>query len=172
MLGPLSEGARIEAIAVPAASRNTIYVAPGAGNVWKTTNNGLTWTPIFDHESAFAVGDIAVAPSNANIVWVGTGEVQPRFAGYAFAGTGIFKSTDAGATWTNMGLRDSQHIAKIVIDASNPDIVYVAAMGHQWTPNHERGVFKTTDGGKTWTQSSVPGRCDRSDRRRDGSLEP
>jgi photosystem II stability/assembly factor-like uncharacterized protein len=153
VLGPVSEGARIEAIAVPAGSRNTIYVAPGAGNVWKTTNNGVTWKPIFDHESAFAVGDVAVAPSNANVVWVGTGEVQPRFAGYAFAGTGIFKSTDAGTTWTNMGLRDSQHIAKIVIDPSNPDVLYVAAMGHQWTPNHERGVFKTTDGGRTWTQS-------------------
>jgi photosystem II stability/assembly factor-like uncharacterized protein len=152
-LGPVSEGARIEAIAVPSGSRNTIYAAPGAGNVWKTTNNGLTWRPIFDHESAFAIGDIAVAPSNANIVWVGTGEVQPRFAGYAFAGTGLFKSTDAGSTWTNMGLRDSQHIAKIVIDPSNPDVVYAGAMGHQWTPNHERGVFKTTDGGQTWSQS-------------------
>ena len=152
-LGPLSEGARIEAIAVPAGSRNTIYVGPGAGNVWKTTNNGLTWRPIFDHESAFAIGDIAVAPSNPEIVWVGTGEVQPRFAGYAFAGSGVFKSTDAGATWTNMGLRDSQHIAKVLIDPSNPDVVYVGAMGHQWTPNHERGVFKTTDGGRTWTPS-------------------
>ena len=152
-LGPTAEGARIEAIAVPAGSRNTIYVGPGAGNVWKTTNNGLTWKPIFDHESAFAIGDIAVAPSNANVVWVGTGEVQPRFAGYAFAGTGVFKSTDAGATWTNMGLRDSQHVAKIAIDPSNADVVYVAAMGHQWTPNHERGVFKTSDGGRTWTPS-------------------
>jgi photosystem II stability/assembly factor-like uncharacterized protein len=152
-LGPEHQSARIEAIAVPAGSRNTIYVGPGAGNVWKTTNNGLTWTPIFDHESAFAVGDIAVAPSNADIVWVGTGEVQPRFAGYAFAGTGVFKSTDAGATWMNMGLTDSQHIAKVLIDPSNPDIVYVAAMGHQWTPNTERGVFKTTDGGRHWTRS-------------------
>ena len=152
-LGPTSEGARIEAIAVPAGSRSTIYVGPGAGNVWKTTNGGLTWKPIFEHESAFAVGDIAVAPSNPDIVWVGTGEVQPRFAGYAFAGTGIFKSIDAGATWTNMGLRDSQHIAKILIDPANPDVVYAAGMGHQWTPNHERGVFKTADGGKTWTQS-------------------
>ena len=135
-LGPTSEGARIEAIAVPAGSRNTIYVGPGAGNVWKTTNNGLTWKPIFDHQSAFAVGDIAVAPSDANVVWVGTGEVQPRFAGYAFAGTGVFKSTDAGGTWTNMGLEDTQHIGKILIDSANPDIVYVGAMGHQWTPNH------------------------------------
>jgi photosystem II stability/assembly factor-like uncharacterized protein len=152
-LGPSHQSARIEAIAVPAGSRNTIYVGPGAGNVWKTTNNGLTWQPIFDHESAFAIGDIAVAPSNADIVWVGTGEVQPRFAGYAFPGTGVFKSVDAGRTWTPMGLTDSHHIGKILIDAVNPDIVYVAAMGHQWTPNSERGVFKTTDGGRTWTRA-------------------
>jgi photosystem II stability/assembly factor-like uncharacterized protein len=151
-VGPVHQSERIEAIAVPAGSRNTIYVGPGAGNVWKTTNNGLTWTPIFDKESAFAVGDIAIAPSNPEIVWVGTGEVQPRFAGYAFAGTGVFKSTDAGKTWTNMGLADSHHVAKIVIDPANPDVVYVAAMGHQWTPNAERGVFKTVDGGRTWTK--------------------
>ena len=152
-LGPAHQSARIEAIAVPTGSRNTIYVGPSDGNVWKTTNNGLTWKPIFEHESAFAIGDIAVAPSNPDIVWVGTGEVQPRFAGYAFPGTGVFKSTDAGRTWANMGLADSHHIGKILIDAKNPDVVYVAAMGHRWTPNRERGVFKTTDGGRTWTQS-------------------
>ena len=152
VLGPTGQAERIEAIAVPAGSGNTIYAGPGAGNVWKTTNNGLTWTPIFDHESAFAVGDIAVASSNDRIVWVGTGEVQPRFAGYAFAGAGVFKSTDAGGTWTNMGLADTHHIGKVLIDAANPDVVYVAAMGHQWTPNAERGVFKTVDGGLHWTK--------------------
>jgi photosystem II stability/assembly factor-like uncharacterized protein len=152
-LGPTQQSARIEAIAVPAGSRNTIYVGPSDGNVWKTTNNGLTWQPIFEHQSAFAIGDIAVAASNADIVWVGTGEVQPRFAGYAFAGTGVFKSIDAGRTWTQMGLADSHHVAKILIDSRNPDVVYVAAMGHQWTPNTERGVFKTTDGGRTWTRA-------------------
>ncbi len=152
-LGPSQQSTRIEAVAVPAGSRNTIYVGPSSGNVWKSTNNGLTWQPIFEHESAFAVGDIAVAASNADIVWVGTGEVQPRHSGYAFAGTGVFKSSDAGRTWSPMGLADSHHIGKILIDAANPEIVYVAAMGHQWTPNTERGVFKTTDGGRTWTRS-------------------
>ena len=152
-LGPAQQSARIEAIAVPAGSRNTIYVGPGAGNVWKSTNNGLTWLPIFEHQSAFAVGDISVAPSNADVVWVGTGEVQPRHSGYAFAGTGVFKSTDAGGTWTHMGLADSHHVARILIDPGNPDVVYVAAMGHQWTANSERGVFKTIDGGRTWTRS-------------------
>jgi hypothetical protein len=118
-LGPAQQSARIEAIAVPPGSRNTIYVGPSAGNVWKTTNSGLTWQPIFEHQSAFAVGDISVAPSNADVVWVGTGEVQPRHSGYAFAGTGVFKSIDAGRTWTHMGLADSHHVGKILIDPGN-----------------------------------------------------
>jgi photosystem II stability/assembly factor-like uncharacterized protein len=152
-LGPSLQGGRIEAIAVPAPGSSTMYVGPGGGNVWKTTNNGITWEPIFEHQSAFAIGDIAVAPSNPNIVWVGTGEVQPRHSGPAYSGTGVFKSVDAGRTWQHMGLVDTHHIGKIVIDAKNPDIVYVAAMGHSWSPNDERGVFKTTDGGATWTKS-------------------
>lgn len=151
VLGPAHQGTRVEAIAVPSGSRNTIYVAPSDGNLWKTVNNGLTWTPVFDRESAFAIGDVAVAPSNADIVWVGTGVVQPRFAGYAYPGTGVFKSTDAGKTWTNMGLAETHHIGKVLIDPTDPNVVFVAAMGHQWTPNRERGVFKTTDGGRTWT---------------------
>jgi hypothetical protein len=96
-LGPSMQGARIEALAVPAPSSSTIYAGPGAGNVWKSVNNGMTWQPIFEHESAFAIGDIAVAPSNPEIVWVGTGEVQPRHSGPAYAGTGVFNSTNGGA---------------------------------------------------------------------------
>ncbi len=151
-LGPSMQGARIEAIAVPSPGSSTIYVGPGAGNVWKTVNNGMTWQPIFEHESAFAIGDIAVAPSNPEVIWVGTGEVQPRHSGPAYAGTGVFKSVNGGRTWENMGLTDSHHIGKVVIHPKNPDIVYVAAMGHFWTPNQERGVFRTTDGGRTWTK--------------------
>ena len=152
-LGPSMQGARIEAIAGPVPGSSTFYVGPGAGNIWKTTNNGMTWEPIFEHESAFAIGDIAVAPSNPDIVFVGTGEVQPRHSGPAYAGTGVFKSTDAGRSWHHVGLGDSHHIGKIVIDPLNPDIVYVAAMGHFWSPNPERGVFKSSDGGRTWTKS-------------------
>lgn len=150
-VGPKMVGGRIEAIAVAPDDPFTIY-AGGAGNLWKTTNNGITWTPVFEHEDAFAIGDVAVAPSNADVVWVGTGEVQPRYAGFAFSGTGVFRSTDGGATWRNMGLRDSHHIPKILIDPNNPDVVFVAAMGHQWTPNEERGVFRTTDGGRSWAK--------------------
>ncbi|MCP4710956.1 MAG: hypothetical protein GY869_20220, partial [Planctomycetes bacterium] len=109
---------------------------------------GKTWRPIFENESTFTIGDIAVAQSNPDIVWVGTGEVL--MARSSFAGTGIFKSTDAGTTWQNMGLHDSHHIAKVLIDPKNPDIVYVAAIGHLYTYNQQRGVFKTIDGGKTW----------------------
>jgi photosystem II stability/assembly factor-like uncharacterized protein len=152
-LGPSQQSSRIEAIAVPVGHPHTMYVGPASGNVWKTTNAGLTWQAVFEHESAFAVGDIAVAPSNPDVVWVGTGEAQPRHSGYAYAGTGVFKSVDAGRTWTHMGLADTHHIGKVLIDAANPDVVYVAAMGHQWTPNAERGVFKTTDGGRTWTRA-------------------
>ena len=152
-LGPSLQGGRIEAIAAAGPGSSTFYVGPGGGNVWKTTNNGMTWEPVFEHESAFAIGDIAVAPSNADVVWVGTGEVQPRHSGPAFAGTGVFKSADAGRTWRPMGLADTHHIGKIVIDPRTPDIVYVAAMGHAWSPNTERGVFKTSDGGATWTRS-------------------
>lgn len=149
-LGPSLQGGRVGAIAVPARGSSTMYVGPGAGNVWKTTDNGMTWTPIFEHESAFAIGDIAVAPSNQNIVWVGTGEVQPRFDGPSFPGTGVFKSINGGQSWQAMGLSDTQHIGKVVIDPGNPDIVYVAAMGHFWSRNPERGVFRSRDGGRTW----------------------
>ena len=150
--GPVKTGARVEAIAIPPGNTGTIYVGVASGNVWKTVNNGLTWRPIFDHESAFSIGDVAVAPSNANVVWVGTGEAQPRFAGYDFPGTGVFKSVDAGAHWASMGLADTHHIGTVLIDPRNADVVYVAAMGHQWSANHERGVFRTRDGGRHWRQ--------------------
>lgn len=149
-LGPSLQGARIEALAVSSPGSSTIYAGPGAGNVWKSINNGMTWEPIFEHESAFAIGDIAIAPSNPDILWVGTGEVQPRHSGPAYAGTGVFKSTDAGKTWKNMGLADTFHIGKVVVHPKNPDIVYVAAMGHFRSSNTERGVFRTTNGGRTW----------------------
>ena len=150
--GPVKIGARVEAIAIPPGNTGTIYVGVGTGNLWKTRNNGLTWRPIFEHESAFAIGDVAVAKSDPDIVWVGTGEAQPRFAGYAYPGTGVFRSTNGGESWTNMGLSESHHIGKVLIHPTDPNIVYVAAMGRQWTRNRERGVFRTRDGGAHWQQ--------------------
>ncbi|MCF7955904.1 MAG: hypothetical protein K9M75_08900 [Phycisphaerae bacterium] len=147
-LGPAYCGGRIESIACPAGYTSTIYVGAGSGNLWKTENNGTTWKPIFDNESTFAIGSVAVAPSDPDIVWVGTGEVL--MARSSYAGTGVFKSTDAGESWSNMGLADTFHIARVLIDPVNPDVVYVAAIGHNYTHNEQRGLFKTTNGGRTW----------------------
>ncbi len=144
--------ARIADIDVPSHPEKdhlyTMYVAPWVGGVFKTTNNGTTWDAIFDDQSSSSIGDVTISPSNPNIVWVGTGDGFTSRSSYA--GDGVYKSTDAGKTWTNMGLRDSQHIPRIVIDPRNPDVVYVASMGHLYSENAERGVFKTTDGGKSW----------------------
>lgn len=147
-LGPSFIGGRIESIACPPGNNFTIYVGAGAGNAWKTVNNGLTWQPIFENESTFTIGAIAVANSKPNIVWIGSGEVL--MARSSFAGTGVFKSTDAGKTWQNMGLHDTQHIGRVLIDPVNPEIVYVAAIGHNYSQNEERGLFKTSNGGETW----------------------
>jgi photosystem II stability/assembly factor-like uncharacterized protein len=146
--GPEFQGGRISSIAVHPVNPYIIYVSAGSGNLWKTVNNGTTWEPIFDSQSTFAIGDIAVSPSNPDIIWVGTGE--DLMARSSYAGTGVFKSTDAGKTWQNMGLHDSHHIGRIAVDPHNPDVVYVAAIGHQYTFNEQRGLFKTADGGKTW----------------------
>ena len=100
-LGPTRQGGRVEALA---CSGSTIYVGAGSGNLWKSINNGITWKAVFEKESAFAIGDVALAPSNHNIVWVGTGETQPRHSGYSYSGTGVFKSTDAGNSWSHVGL--------------------------------------------------------------------
>src|SRR6202795_335439 len=150
-IGPATMGGRIDDFAVVESNPNVIYTGTASGGVWKTTNNGTTWEPVFDKESVSTIGDIAIAPSDPSIVWVGTGEPNNRQS--SSWGDGIYRSLDAGKTWTNMGLRDSKHIGRVVIDSRDPNIVYVAAVGHLWGPNRERGVYKTTDGGKTWSQS-------------------
>ena len=147
-VGPRMQGGRIEAIAVDPTDTATIYVGAGAGNLWKTENNGITWKPIFERESAFSIGDVTVAASDPSSVWVGTGEVL--MARSSYAGTGVFKSLDGGETWQHMGLADSHHIAKVVIHPTDPNVVWVAAIGHLYSFNEERGIFKTTDGGRTW----------------------
>lgn len=147
-LGPASMDGRIDAFAVPRHDPNTIYVASATGGVWKSTNRGTTWTPLFDQQSVSSIGAIEIAPSDRSIIWVGTGEANNRQT--SSWGDGVYKSTDAGATWTHMGLADSFQISRIVIDPANPQIVYVAALGNLWGPEGERGLYKTEDGGKTW----------------------
>jgi photosystem II stability/assembly factor-like uncharacterized protein len=149
-LGPTNISGRATDIAV--ADRNgsrRIYAAYATSGLWKT-DDGASWQPIFDDYASTSIGDIAVAPSNPDVLYVGTGEANIFRA--SMAGVGVYKSTDAGKTFTHVGLTDTQTIARIVIHPTNPDVVYVAATGHEWTDNEMRGVFKTTDGGKTWTK--------------------
>jgi len=154
-LGPYRTGAWTTAIAVPESPLTshlyTFYVGTRNGGVWKTTNNGTTFEPVFDAQPSLSIGAIDVAPSDENTVWVGTGESYQARSSYS--GDGVYKSTDAGKTWTNMGLRESHHVARIVIHPKNPNVVYVAAMGHLYSTNPERGLFMTEDGGKTWKKS-------------------
>ncbi len=150
-VGPRKQGGRIESIACPPGNTSVMYVGVGSGNLWKTVNNGITWRPIFEHESTGAIGDVAVARSDPNVVWLGTGEVL--MARSALPGMGVFKSTDAGKTWRNMGLNDTHHIGRVLIDPTDADVVYVAAIGHRSSRNEQRGLFKTIDGGKTWKRT-------------------
>ncbi|HUI53853.1 MAG TPA: hypothetical protein VLY04_02705 [Bryobacteraceae bacterium] len=151
-LGPWRTGAWVAAFAVPEtpakAHQRVMFAGARTGGVWRTTNSGTTWEPVTDGVGIASVGAVAVAPSDANVVWVGTGDNSLTRS--AYYGDGVYKSTDGGTTWKNMGLRDSQHVARIVIHPTNPNIVWIAALGHEYSPNQERGVFKTTDGGATW----------------------
>jgi photosystem II stability/assembly factor-like uncharacterized protein len=154
-LGPYRAGSWVTCFAVPESPAKghfyTFYVGTRNGGLWKTVNNGTTFEPLFDDHEYLSIGAVALAPSNPDIVWVGTGEAHNARSSHR--GDGVYRSKDAGKTWECMNLRDSHHIARIVIHPKNPEIVYVAAMGHLFTPNQERGLFKTLDGGKTWVRS-------------------
>ena len=150
-IGPSRQSGRFVDVAVPELEPTTIYMASATGGLWKSVNNGISWESIFDSPTAFAIGDLAVAPSNPKVVYLGTGEHTTSRSTYG--GDGMYKSVDAGKTWTNIGLKDTQHIGRVIVHPKNPDIVYVAALGHLYTENDERGVFKSIDGGKTWTKS-------------------
>jgi photosystem II stability/assembly factor-like uncharacterized protein len=150
-IGPAIMGGRIDDFAVVEGQSHIIYAAAATGGLWKTTNNGTTWEPIFDNERVSSIGDVAVAPSDPNIVWVGTGEPNNRQS--SSWGYGVYKSLDGGKNWMPMGLKDTHHIGRIVIDPHDANVVYIAALGHLWGPNKERGLYKTTDGGKTWTNT-------------------
>ena len=146
-IGPF-RGGRVLAVAGVPGDPNTYYFGAVAGGIFKSTNGGMTWVPTFDHQDISSIGAIAVADADHNILYAGTGEACLR--GNISYGDGVYKSTDAGHTWTNVGLKDSRHIGAVIIDPRNPDVVLVAALGHAWGPNEERGVFRTADGGKTW----------------------
>jgi photosystem II stability/assembly factor-like uncharacterized protein len=147
-VGPAVMGGRTVDIDVVEKTPWIIYAAIGPSGVWKSENNGITWAPVFHKESTVSVGDIAIVQSQPKIIWVGTGEATSRNS--ITIGDGVYKSTDSGKTWENMGLEETRHISRIVVDHQNPAVVYVAAMGHLWGPNEERGIYKTTDGGETW----------------------
>ena len=149
-IGPMRMSGRVTDIAVPPKRPFTFYVATASGGLWKTVNEGTTWESIFDDAPSGSTGAVAVAPSDPAIIWVGLGE--SNILRSSMAGIGVYKSNDEGKTWQHMGLADSHHIGRIVIHPSDPNIVYVAASGHEYTPNEERGVFKTTDGGTTWVK--------------------
>ena len=147
-IGPALTSGRVGDIAVHPRDAATWYVAISSGGLWKTTNAGTTWTPIFDNEGSYSVANVVIDPNNPNVVWVGTGENNAqRSVAY---GDGVYKSVDAGRTWTNVGLKESEHIGRIVIDPTNSDVVFVAAQGPLSRPGGERGLYKTTDGGRTW----------------------
>jgi photosystem II stability/assembly factor-like uncharacterized protein len=147
-VGPASMGGRIVALSVFDADPSTYWVATASGGLLKTVNNGVTFEHQFDREATVSIGDVCVAPSNRDVVWVGTGENNPRNS--VSYGDGLYKSTDGGKTWKNMGLKKTFQVGKIIVHPKNPDIVYVGALGRLYGPNEERGLFKTTDGGKTW----------------------
>lgn len=147
-IGPAITSGRIVDLAVNPKNISEYYVASASGGVWKTVNAGVTYEPVFDGEASFSIGCVTLDPTNPNTVWVGSGENNnQRVVGY---GDGVYKSEDGGKSWKNMGLGKSEHIGKIVVDANNPDIVFVAAYGPVWNSGGERGIYKTTDGGKTW----------------------
>ncbi|MBE9510280.1 MAG: hypothetical protein IMY71_05330, partial [Bacteroidetes bacterium] len=149
-VGPLNVSGRctdVEVVA-PKGENYTFYVASASGGVWKTENEGTSWEPVFDREASASIGDIALDPSNSDVLWVGTGEANIFRSSQS--GSGIYKTTDKGKTWSHMGLENSLTISRIIVHPENSKVVWVAASGNEWTPNKERGVYKTTDGGKTW----------------------
>lgn len=149
-IGPAVTSGRVMSLAVHPSNSAIIYVGTASGGLWKTTNGGATWTPIMDREGSYSIGWVTLDQSNPNVVWVGTGERNSqRSVAY---GDGVYKSVDGGRSWKNVGLKNSEHIGRIVVHPKNPDIVYVAAQGPLWAPGGDRGLYKTTDGGNTWEQ--------------------
>jgi photosystem II stability/assembly factor-like uncharacterized protein len=146
-LGPF-RGGRVNAVAGVPGQPTTFYSGSVGGGVWKTINSGRTWTPVFDSQPIASIGAIGVAPSNPNVVYVGTGEADMR--SQISYGNGMYKSSDAGKTWTHIGLEGTRQISRVIVDPKNPNVLFVAALGHVYGPNQERGIYRSTDGGKSW----------------------
>ncbi len=149
-IGPTVMSGRVVDIDVNPKDPSVFYVCYASGGLWKTESNGSSFTPLFDKEAVMTVGDVAVN-WDKNIIWLGTGENNASRSSYA--GAGIYKSMDGGKSWKNVGLEETHHIGRIVLHPQNPEVAWVAAIGHLYSPNKERGVFKTSDGGKTWKQT-------------------
>ena len=148
--GPINVGGRITDLAVHPSDINTIYAGAASGGIFKTTNRGESWTPIFEDALSLSIGDMDVAPSNPNILYVGTGEANAGEGSLAYDGAGLFKTTNGGQSWTSLGLENAGSIGKVEIHPQNPDIAYVAAMGHLFADNPDRGIYRTEDGGASW----------------------
>src|SRR3984893_9185406 len=148
-IGPAFTSGRVIGFAVDPENSQRYFVAAASGGVWRTTNNGTSWTPVFDTQGSYSIGTVVIHPKNPSVVWVGTGENNDqRSVSY---GDGVYKSEDGGKTWRNVGLKQSEHIAHIVIDPRDSNVVYVAAPGPLWKGGGDRGLYKSTDGGKNWT---------------------
>lgn len=147
-IGPAVMGGRVTDIEGIPGNPGMVYVATASGGLWKTVNGGTTWTPIFDHGSTISIGNIAVDPHNSDVIWLGAGEANARNS--VSFGDGVYKTLDGGKTWRNLGLRDTHHISRIVVNPLNTQTAYVCALGHNTGPNEERGVFMTADGGESW----------------------
>ena len=147
-IGPAIMGGRVDDFAVVESDPKVMWVATASAGVWKTENYGITWIPQFQNEAVSSVGSIAVAASDPSVIWVGSGEPANRQS--SSWGNGVYVSRDGGTTWSHRGLADTHHIGRVLVHPTDPDTVYVAALGHLWGPNEERGVFRTRDGGETW----------------------
>ncbi|MEM6803782.1 MAG: hypothetical protein AAF696_20420, partial [Bacteroidota bacterium] len=151
-LGPSLNSGRVEAVQAHPSRPSTLYAAFGSGNLWKSSNNGNHWKAIFENQAALGIGDFALAPSNPDIIYVATGESLKKARNFTMPGTGIYRSEDGGESWRHLGLEDSWHIGEIIVHPQDPNIVWVAVMGHFWSTNPNRGIYKSEDGGKNWEQ--------------------
>src|SRR5215467_14942327 len=149
-IGPAASGGRIHDIEIDPKNPAVLYVGAATGGIWKSTNNGVTWKDVFSKQPDNTFGALAIFEGNTNIIWAGTGEQNNRQS--SSWGGGVYRTTDAGGTWSYLGLHNTRSIGRVVLHPSNPDIAYIAAVGNLWAANEERGVFKTTDAGRTWSK--------------------